>query len=153
MGGPSVRQFVESPGIHVTPKVDYDAFDVDSPASCRRSIYRFLFRTLADPFMESMDCPDASQLTPTRTSSVTPLQSLSLLNDRFVVRMSDHAAARATEAAAAGAGDAIDALFRRVLLRPPSAGERASFEPFVAEHGLPNAARLLFNSSEFLFVE
>ncbi len=86
MGGPSVKQFVESPGIHVTPKVDYVSFDVDSPASSRRSIYRFLFRTLPDPFMETMDCPDASQLAPRRESSVTALQALAMLNDRFIVR-------------------------------------------------------------------
>ena len=153
MGGPSVKQFIESPGIHVTPKVDYDAFDVDSPASCRRSIYRFLFRTLADPFMESMDCPDASQLAPTRSSSVTALQALSLLNDRFVVRMSERVAGNVAGAAGASREAAITALFRQVLLRPPSAAELAAFTPFVAEHGLANATRLLFNCSEFLFVD
>ena len=30
MGGPSVQQFVLSPGIHVTPVVDYTKFDLDS---------------------------------------------------------------------------------------------------------------------------
>ena len=55
MGGPSDRQFGLEPGIHVTPKVDYAAFDLDSDAGRRRSIYRFLFRTLPDPFMEALD--------------------------------------------------------------------------------------------------
>jgi len=152
MGGPSVKQFIESPGIHVTPNVDYDAFDVDSPASCRRSIYRFLFRTLPDPFLETLDCPDASQLAPVRASSVTPLQSLALLHDRFVLAMSGHVATRV--AAAAQGGDAqLALLFRLVLGRVPTDDERASFGPFVARHGLADAARLLFNTSEFLFVE
>src|SRR5258708_9845189 len=43
MCGPSVMQFAMSPGIHVTPVVDYGKFDVDSPESSRRSIYRFIF--------------------------------------------------------------------------------------------------------------
>ena len=45
MGGPSVQQFVLSPGIHVTPVVDYAKFDIDSPSSYRRSIYRFILYT------------------------------------------------------------------------------------------------------------
>ena len=68
MGGPSVKQFVESPGIHVTPNVDYQSFDVDAPGNFRRSIYRFLFRTLPDPLMESLDCPDGSQMAPVRSA-------------------------------------------------------------------------------------
>jgi mono/diheme cytochrome c family protein len=161
MGGPSVKQFVESPGIHVTPKVDYDAFDVERPEMRRRSVYRFLFRTLPDPFMDSLDCPDASQLAPTRSSSVTALQALSLLNDRFVVAESEHLAKRVEEdvaaAAAAVAADATLAadvveLHRRVLLRPPTAAERDELVRFAAKHGLANAARLLFNSHEFVFV-
>src|SRR6185503_13892699 len=61
MGGPSDRQFALSPGYHVTPTIDYMSFDVDSAAGRRRSIYRFLFRTLPDPFMDSLDCPEGSQ--------------------------------------------------------------------------------------------
>ncbi len=71
MGGPSVKQFIQTPGPHVTPIVDYINFDVDNPANCRRSVYRFIFRTLPDPFMDALDCPDASQLTPQRGTSVT----------------------------------------------------------------------------------
>src|SRR5437868_9289019 len=43
MGGPSVKQFNQGPGVHVTPLVDYLNFDVDRPENYRRSVYRFLF--------------------------------------------------------------------------------------------------------------
>src|SRR5262249_12606633 len=76
MGGPSVKQFIQTPGIHVTPNVDYANFNVDDRANYRRSVYRFIFRTLPDPFMETLDCPDGSQLTPVRSASVTALQAL-----------------------------------------------------------------------------
>ncbi len=151
MGGPSVKQFVESPGIHVTPNVDYESFDVDSPESRRRSVYRFLFRTLPDPFMETMGCPDASQLAPTRESSVTALQALSMLNDRFLVRMSEHAAERVT-AAQPAIETQVDELYRLILGRPPSASERERLASFVARNGLANACRLLFNCHEFVFL-
>ena len=49
------------------PEADYQNFDVDDPANNRRSIYRFMFRTMPDPLMNALDCPDGTQLTPTRT--------------------------------------------------------------------------------------
>ena len=62
MGGPSVKQFNMSPGVHVTPNVDYLGFNVDRPEMNRRAVYRFVFRTLPDPFLEAaLDCPDASR--------------------------------------------------------------------------------------------
>ena len=38
MGGPSVQQFTLSPGVHVTPVVDYTTYDWDSPGSRRREV-------------------------------------------------------------------------------------------------------------------
>ncbi len=151
MGGPSVKQFVQTPGIHVTPNVDYQAFDVDDPANFRRSIYRFLFRTLPDPFMESLDCPDGSQLAPTRSGSVTALQALALLDDRFIVRQSEHTAARLTQMSDNVAGQ-VTGLFRLALLREPAPVELARWQMYAARHGLANACRLMFNTNEFVFV-
>ena len=112
MGGPSVKHFVQSPGIHVTPKVDYDSFDVDAPGACRRSVYRFVFRTLPDPFLDALDCPDASQFSPARSSSITALQALAMLNDRFMVRQAEHFADRLHRES----GDQIAAQIRALVL-------------------------------------
>ncbi|MEX2215534.1 MAG: PSD1 and planctomycete cytochrome C domain-containing protein, partial [Phycisphaeraceae bacterium] len=60
MGGPSVKQFIETKGVHVTPNVDYTGFDPDHANQYRRSIYRFVFRTVPDPLMDALDCPDLS---------------------------------------------------------------------------------------------
>ncbi|SIO67908.1 Planctomycete cytochrome C [Singulisphaera sp. GP187] len=152
MGGPSVRQFVETPGIHVTPMVNYLQFDVDSAASYRRSVYRFLFRTLPDPFMDSMDCPDASQLSPTRNASVTALQALAMLNDRFIVRQSEHFAARVGKLATTPAGQ-IEAVYRLALGRSPSPDESEAFVAYAVKHGMANVCRLILNSNEFMFVD
>ncbi len=150
MGGPSVKHFVQSPGIHVTPKVDYLAFDVDSPGSYRRSIYRFLFRTLPDPFMDALDCPDASQFAPVRSTSVTALQALAMLNDRFMVRQCEHFAARV--AAAGELRAQVGRAFLLALGRPPTEKETAALSSYAARHGMANACRLLLNSNEFLFI-
>ena len=77
----------------------------------RRSIYRWIFRTLPDPFMETLDCPDASQLTGARNVSVTPLQAMAVMNNRFVVRQSEHLAARV---------GSVEAAYRGILQRKPT---------------------------------
>ncbi len=151
MGGPSVKQFVQSKGIHVTPKVDYEGLDLDHPALYRRSIYRFVFRTLPDPLLDALDCPDSSQFAPTRAASVTALQALALLNDRFLVRQSEHFAARLQREASG-----LDAQVRRAFLlalgRPASDNEATALASYASRHGLANACRLLFNCNEFVFV-
>src|SRR6185503_1862986 len=126
MGGPSDRQFALSPGIHVTPMVDYGKFDVDSADGRRRSVYRFLFRTLPDPFMDSLDCPEGSQLTATRGASVTALQALSMFNNQFVVRQSQHLAERAV-AEASSLPDQVRLACELTLGRSPSAEESAEW--------------------------
>jgi hypothetical protein len=148
MGGPSVKQFhYEDPNPGVTPKVDYGRYDVDHPDNFRRAIYRWIFRTLPDPFMETLDCPDASQLTGARNVSVTPLQAMAVLNDKFVVRQSEHLAARI-----AGEG-ALEKAYRLILQRTPTASESAALAPYIEKRGLANACRLLLNSNEFMFLD
>jgi hypothetical protein len=151
MGGPSVKQFIQSPGIHRTPKVDYQAFDVDAPSGHRRSVYRFLFRTLPDPFMDTLDCPDSSQFTPVRSSSVTALQALAMLNDRFMVRQSQHFAARLSKVSA-DINKQIEMAYLLALGRPPRPEEMTRLAAYAKKHGLANVCRLILNSNEFMFV-
>ncbi|MCI0743861.1 MAG: DUF1549 and DUF1553 domain-containing protein [Verrucomicrobia subdivision 3 bacterium] len=151
MGGPSAQQFVMSPGIHVTPNVDYAKFDVDSRASCRRSIYRFIFRTVPDPFMDSLDCADPSQLTPARNVSMTALQALAMLNNHFMVRQSEHLAERLGRMETK-LDRQINLLYELALGRPPRPDELRDVADYTWKHGLANACRVILNSNEFMFV-
>jgi hypothetical protein len=152
MGGPSAQQFVLSPGIHVTPEVDYTEFNLDSAANYRRGIYRFIFRTLPDPLMESLDCPDASQLTPARNNSVTVLQALAMWNNRFIVRQSEHYATHLAQRHPDNLSAQIDLACNLALNRPPNLSEKSELLAFAQEHGLANLCRVLLNSNEFMFV-
>jgi hypothetical protein len=152
MGGPSVKQFIQTPGVHVTPNVDYVNFDPDNRGQYRRSIYRFIFRTLPDPFMESLDCPDGSQLTPARGASITPLQALSMLNDKVIIRQSEHIAARAMERTSDDE-KAVLLVYQWILGREPTAKERQAVSGYARRDGLANACRMLLNSNEFIFVD
>jgi mono/diheme cytochrome c family protein len=151
MGGPSVKQFIQSPGVHVTPKVDYESFDVDRPENNRRSVYRFIFRTLPDPFMDALDCPDSSQLTPVRQTSMSALQALAMLNDKFMVRMSEQLAGRAARAGPDVSAQ-VRAVYRLALGREPTEKESRAVTEYAAKYGLANACRVILNSNEFMFV-
>jgi len=150
MGGPSVKHFIQSGGIHRTPKADYLAFDPDAAGSHRRAIYRFIFRTVPDPFMDALDCPDASQFVAKRASSVTALQALALLNDSFMVRMSEHFAKRV--AVAGPLEKQVELAYRLALNRLPTPRESAALVRYAARHGMANTCRVVFNSNEFLFI-
>src|SRR5204862_2028927 len=119
MGGPSDRQFDLQPGHHVTPRVDYSKFDVDSPASRRRSVYRFLFRTLPDPFMDALDCPAGDQLAPVRNASVTVQQALATWNNAFVTEYAGRFAER-LESSATTLDQQISLAYELALRRPPT---------------------------------
>lgn len=152
MGGASVKQFIQSPGIHVTPDVNYLNFDPDQPENFRRSVYRFVFRTLPDPFMDSLDCADSSQLTPVRNISMSALQALAMLNNKFVVRQSEHLATRAADGGIELQGQ-VSRVYELALGRRPTAKELRSVSEYAARHGLANACRVVLNSNEFLFVD
>jgi hypothetical protein len=152
MGGPSDQNFIQSPGVHVTPVVDYEAFDVSGQRGARRSVYRFLFRTIPDPFMEALDCPDASQLTGQRSESITPLQALATLHDQFVIHHCQLMADRLQGENADQVASACRAL-TLILGRPPDPHELTRVQQYVESHGLANACRFLMNTNEFMFVE
>ncbi len=151
MGGPSDRQFALRPGVHVTPVVDYAAFDLDADAGRRRSVYRFLFRTLPDPLMDSLDCPAGDTLAPLRVNSVTVQQALAMWNSAFMLRHADHLAKRLNEEA-----KTPEAKLRLATTwcwgRLPTTGEEKALLEHATKHGWPSLCRVLFNSNEFVFV-
>jgi hypothetical protein len=177
--GPPVMQFRAGPGIHVTPMADYLNFDVDSAESRRRSVYRFIFRTLPDPWLDSLDCPDASQSAPVRGVSVGAIQALALWNNKFTLRQSEHLAERAvaysrehgnmppapssgqiTDGTSAGAQSEPADLTRQIrfistqiLCRQPKEAELIEWAAYAEQFGVANLCRVLLNSSEFLFVD
>jgi len=150
MGGPSVEQFYFKDD-H-SPVYDYSRFDVASPESLRRSVYRFLVRSVPDPFMESLDCPDASLLTPKRSVTLTAIQALALLNDPIVISQSRRFAEVLREHSQ-DLNEQIHFAYVKALGRAPRPDETALLSDYAREHGLENLCRLVFNSNEFMFIE
>ncbi len=152
MGGPSDRQFNQSQGVHVTPIVDYQGFDVDDQANHRRSVYRFIFRTLPDPFMEALDCPDAAQLSPQRGESLTAVQTLTTMHDKFVVRQCELMADR-FRVDRTSIPEQVACALETVFCRVATHEELAAVSAYTEQHGLANACRMLINTNEFMFVD
>ena len=150
MGGPSVQMFWFK-NDH-SPIYDYARFDPDSPGAYRRSIYRVIVRSVPDPFMDRLDCPDPSVLTPKRSTTITAIQALAVWNNAFVLRMSEHFAERLAKAAPTMELRVAEA-FRLALARDPGAAEIESYSTYAAKHGLANMSRVLFNTNEFLFID
>jgi len=151
MGGPGVHHFKLGKPIQLTPTVEYADYDWDRPEASRRSIYRFIYRGLPDPFMDALDFPDAAQLAPTRPFSASALQALALLNNDFVLHHSRHFAAR-LEQQGAGLEERVEAAFQLAFQRLPDQAERAEFAAYAEKHGLAAMCRVILNSNEFLFI-
>lgn len=152
MGGPGVQHFRQSKGPQSTPALDYAAFDWNTPGTSRRSIYRYVWRGIADPFMEALDFPDLGLLSPTRSFSASSLQALTLYNNDFVLHHADHMAANIQGESELLESQMTQAV-RLVWLREPTIEEQHDFHDFAVTNGLPALCRLLLNSNEFLFVD
>ncbi len=150
MGGPSDRHFYFKDD-H-SPVYDYEKFDVDSEQGSRRSVYRFLVRSVPDPWMETLDCADPSIQTPKRNSTLTPLQALSLMNGKFVLAQAEHLARR-IEKNSSDPADQVRSLFLLALGREPEPEELAAVSSYRIRHGSVETCRWILNSNEFLFVD
>ncbi len=62
----------------------------DARPTFRRSVYRFIVRSVPDPLMDRFDCPDVSMITAKRTTTITAIQALALMNNPFVLRQAEH---------------------------------------------------------------
>jgi hypothetical protein len=151
MGGPGYDLF-RFKDDH-SPIYDYAAFDkTEAPATYRRTVYRFVVRSVPNPFLDCLDAADPNLSTPVRSTTNTALQALALLNDPFMVRQASHFAAR-LEKTEGGRSAQVEAAYRLALGRLPSANEKAALATYAGKHSLPQMCRVLLNTNEFIFVD
>jgi hypothetical protein len=151
MGGPGFDLF-RFKDDH-SPIYDHTAVEkVADPVTFRRTVYRFVVRSVPNPFLDSLDCADPNLNTPVRNTTLTALQALALLNDPFMLKQAEFFAER-LRAVSPDPERQADAAYRLTLGRSPSAGERSALATYARKHGLTNACRLLFNTNEFVFID
>lgn len=121
------------------------------PAEWRRMIYQSKPRMQLDDIFGNFDCPDAGQIAPKRSRSITPLQALALLNSPFMAQQSDLLAKR-LEREAPDSSSRIHRLFQLINGRDPENDEKEGALDLVNHSGLPSLCRAMLNSSEWLFI-
>ena len=150
MGGPGYRLFELERPEH-SPHYEYHKFDHRDASTHRRSIYRFIVRSQPDPWMTTMDCADSSQSTPVRDETLTALQSLSLLNNQFNLVMAERFE-RALDGETS-MSEKVRLAFSKAMQREPSKSDHQAMLQYARQHGLNNLCRLLFNFSEFIYID
>jgi hypothetical protein len=122
------------------------------PLWCRRTIYRFSPRGGGVTLLELFDSPDCAITSPKRASSSTPLQALALLNNPLVEWTSEQLAARANESNPGADDQQVRWLYRQILSREPTAVELDRCQSVARSQRLATVARVLLNTSEFLWL-
>ena len=132
---------------------DYVSKETFDAEGWRRMIYATKIRMQAVDIFGSFDCPDAGQMTPRRSRSITPIQALNLFNSPFVNRQAGFFADRVRAEAGAQIDDQVKQAMRLALGREPSEDELARLRTLGERHGLPQVCRILLNANEFVFLQ
>ncbi len=135
----------------------------------RRSLYLKITRMEGPAFLETFDFPMPATTRGERDTTTVPAQSLTLLNDPFVLEIAEHCATRLLESEARTTGQRIAELFRMILRRSPTEAEAARFasladrlttllqpsgDASADELSLwQDVSHVLLNTKEFLYVE
>ena len=122
------------------------------PAEWRRMVYQSKPRMQLDEIFGQFDCPDAGQIAPKRTSSITALQALNLLNSRFTLRQASVFANRLRREAGDDPAAQVGQAFQLAFHRQPTEEELTEATQLIRIHGLEAFCRATFNANEFLFV-
>jgi hypothetical protein len=130
MGGPSV--FPElPPGMESRGGWKVTA---DPAERNRRSIYVFVRRNTRYPMFETFDMPDTHESCPRRNLTTSPLQALTLLNNRLTLEWAESFAGRVLQAAGGKRAAQIDLAYRLAYSRPPDKSEKETALNFFSHH-------------------
>ncbi|MCA9115672.1 MAG: DUF1553 domain-containing protein, partial [Planctomycetaceae bacterium] len=160
-------------GPHPFPDVSQWKYTIHYPFhavydSDHRSVYLMIQRSRRHPFLQLFDAADPNISTAIRGTTITPTQSLYLMNSPFVHQRSASFAKRVQSGASAET-EQIALAFELTFNRPPTEAEAASAADFLARYrqmlpasqgGAANAeaawsalARVLMTSNGFLYID
>ena len=135
----------------------------------RRSVYLEVRRNIHNPFLEVFDTPKPSTTRGKRDITNVPAQSLTLMNDPFVIEQSAYWVKRLVAQGRASSRERIGRMFLQALGRRPSAEEVRKSKRFLAglrKQHQPAAgdrqnqpriwqdlAQAMFNLKEFIYLQ
>ena len=167
IGGPPVPLLARPDG-----KIVIDMDSLPTPTShLRRSLYILNRRNYHLSMLTTFDQPFMTSNCTCRKPSAVVTQSLTMMNDEFVLQQAEHFADRvAREASEASPAAWVDQAYQLVLCRTPTEQERqlcidlinrhtdryqqADMDPDAAQQkALAHFCHTMFNTNEFLYVE
>lgn len=165
LGGPGFRPPVAEEALEGLSRKS-DAWKVSPPnEQVRRSLYLYSQRSLQVPLMATFDASDTTQPCAQREVTTVAPQALAMMNNAFTLEQSDALAKRLFQAP-----DVIDAAYRLILKRLPSASEQQMCELFFKQQlqrtervekeqaaqrlkTISALCHVLLSSNEFMFVD
>jgi hypothetical protein len=115
----------------------------------RRTVYGRINRGRTSDILRLYDFPNPFQHSPTRNLTITPLQELFFLNSPFIKQLSGELA-QAVEAET-NAATRVRNLYRKILLRDPSAAETKVALNYLSGATLEQFAQVLLATNEEVF--
>lgn len=109
-------------------------------------------RSFRNPMLETFDAPDAAASCARRESSTVAPQSLAMMNSDFMTQQAAKLAARVSKDSTA-LDQRVARAFQLATGRTPDAAEREKAVQYASHAGLAKYCLLLFNLSEFLYVD
>ncbi len=143
MGGPGFRLYR-----YLANNVStYVPLEQQGPETYRRAVYHQNARASVVDILNDFDLPDIAFAAPKRANTTSPLQALTLLNNRFTLDMAKALAARLD------GPDPVGQAYSLALQRQPTPTERVAAEKLVTRHGKAAFCRALLNSNALIFIE
>ena len=109
----------------------------------RRSVYVFVRRNTRYPMFETFDMPDTHESCSRRNITTSPLQALTMLNDKVTIEWAESFAGRVLRVAGDDETKQVEAAYRIALSREPNAAEATLAKRFFGEHSKVVKERLI----------
>ena len=159
--GPGIKPRVRAELLTASQRNKWPVVTNENEQHWRRSVYIYSKRQLLMPMMELFDAPTTTDSCSVRLLSVVPTQALLLMNDEFVEDQAGYLAAKAVAEAGDDLPNIVERMFERAVSQVPNSDrlrEAIDFVKFRESQSsrtaaLTDLAHVLFNSSEFLYVE
>jgi len=158
LGGPGIKPRLRPDLLPTSQRNKWPLLKQEGPEQWRRSIYIYVKRQLLMPSMELFDAPTTTDSCAMRLDSTVPTQALVLMNDEFV---EEQAAFLAQRAASDTLAKTIQRMFMLTLSHEADAKRLQQSLDFVKareatstrDQALADLAHVLFNSSEFVYIQ
>jgi mono/diheme cytochrome c family protein len=141
IGGPSVYP-PQPEGVYAFTQLNKDWKPSTGADRYRRGLYTYFWRSAPHPGLMAFDAPDGNTTCTRRIRSNTPLQALTLLNDKAYFELAQYLAKRCL-IECSDEGKRLDYLFRVSLGRDPAERERRALARLLARQrqSLENATQ------------